>query len=180
MVSICACLAAYYGQWYEGRFHTRDARGIKFCIEQRERYGDDCQFQLKLMGFTFHHIFIWYDKKQTQANLGNRLGWFTNVWSRPLLLNRFQDAINGGWLKINSPMAIRQLGTWVRKVSSAGKSKLGHESGQHDDNIFALAQAYFTRHSHDVLVNRQQLKYANPDEKLPPVSYEWCENRITV
>lgn len=180
MVSICAALGTYYGQWQDGRAHTRDARGVKFCIEQRERYGDDCQFQLKLMGFSFHHVFIWYDKKQIQANQGNRLGWFSNVWSRPLLLNRFQDAINGGWIKINSPMAIRQLATWVRKVSTAGKSKLDHESGQHDDNIMGLAQAYFTRHSHDVLVNRQQLKYASRDEKLPTVSYEWCENTITI
>lgn len=180
MVSIVACLGAYYGQWYDGRAHTKDPRGAKFIIEQRERYGDDCQFQLKLMGFIYQHLFVRYDDKKVDPNRGTKQGWFSNVWSRPMLLGRFQDALNGGWIKISSPMALRQLSTWVRKVSAAGKSKLDHESGQHDDNIMGLAMAYFTRHSNDVLVNRQTLKYDSPSERMPPLNYDWCENRITV
>lgn len=180
MVSIAACIAAYYGQWYEDRPHTKDPRGVKFCIEQRERYGDDCQHQLKLMGFNYHHTFIHYDDKHVDQTKGTKNGWFSNVWSRPLLLNRFQDALNGGWIKVSSPMALRQLAGWVRKISASGKSKLDHESGQHDDNIMGLAMAYFTRHSHDVLVNRQQLKYASPDEKMPALNYDFIENTITL
>jgi hypothetical protein len=180
MVSIAACLAAWYGQYVDGRSRTKDPRGVKFCIEQRERYGDDCQFQLKLMGFYYHHVFARYDDKKIELNKGHKHGWFSNVWSVPMLLNRFEDAIMGGWLKVNSPMAIRQLSTWVRKISQSGKSKLDHESGQHDDNLRALAMAYFTRHSNDVLVNRQTEKYATHDERTPPISEEWCENRITL
>jgi hypothetical protein len=180
MVSIAACLAAWYGQWFEHRPHTKDPRGVKFCIEQRMRAGDDCQFQLKLMGFNYHHLFISYDDKDVSNQSASKMGWFSNVWSRPMLLNRFQDAVNGGWIKINSPMALKQLSTWVRKISASGKSKLDHESGHHDDNIVGLAQAYFTRHSHDVLVNRQSLKYQSNDQKLPPVNYDWVENRVQV
>jgi len=180
MVSIAACLAAWYGQYVDGRSRTKDPRGVKFCIEQRERYGDDCQFQLKLMGFYYHHVFARYDDKKIELNKGHKHGWFSNVWSVPMLLNRFEDAIMGGWLKVNSPMAIRQLSTWVRKISQSGKSKLDHESGQHDDNLRALAMAYFTRHSNDVLVNRQTEKYATHDERTPPMSDAWCENTITI
>lgn len=180
MVSVAACVAAWYGQWWDDRAHTKDPRGVKFCIEQRERYGDDCQFQLKLMGFIYQHIFVRYDDKHVEPSKGTKQGWFSNVWSRPMLLNRFQDALNGGWIKVSSPMSLRQLGSWVRKISASGKSKLDHESGQHDDNIMALAMGYFTRHSHDVLVNRQSLKYASPEEKMPALNYDWCENQITV
>lgn len=180
MVSIAACVGAWYGQWYEDRAGTKDARGVKFCIEQRARYGDDCQFQLKLMGFIYHHIFIHYDDKHVDQSKGHKQGWFSNVWSVPMILNRFQEAVNGGWIKVNSPMAIKQLSTWVRKIKAGGKSKMEHETNQFDDNIRALAQAYFTRHSHDVLVNRQNLKYHSASEKLPPLDERWCENQITV
>lgn len=180
MVSIAACLGAYYGQWRDGKAYTKDPRGAKYIIEQRERYGDDCQFQLKLMGFIYHHIFIHYDDKKVEQNKGHKQGWFSNVWSRPMLLNRFQDATNGGWIRISSPMAIRQLSTWVRKISASGKTKLDHESGTHDDNLMGLAMAYFTRHSFDVLVNRQQLKYASSEEKQPALNCDYLENTITV
>lgn len=180
MSSIAACLAAYYGQWYDGRPHTKDPRGVKFCIEQRERYGDDCQFQLKLMGFNFHHQPRRYDDKDLIAGKSRKQGFFSTAYDRAMLVTRFQDALNGGWIKVNSPMILRQISTWVRKVGSGGKSRLDHESGQHDDNIMALALAYFTRHDDDVLVNRQTLKYASPSERMPPVNYDWCENRISV
>lgn len=180
MVSIAACLAAYYGQWWDQRAHTKDPRGAKFIIEQRARYGDDCQFQLKLMGFFWHHRFHTYDDKVVTSHNAKKIGWFSNAWSVPMLLNRFTDALQGGWLKISHPMTLRQLKTWVRKTSNTGKTKLDHESGKHDDNLRAIAMAYFTSHSDDVLVNRQQAKYANPNEKQPPVNYDWIENRITL
>jgi len=180
MVSMAACLAAYYGQWWDQRPHTRDPRGVKFIIEQRARYGDDCQHQLKLMGFFWHHKFHTYDDKVVQKDKAHKLGWFSNAWSVPMLLNRFTDALQGGWLKISHPMTLRQLKTWVRKTSISGKTKLDHESGKHDDNLRAIAMAYFTSHDDDVLVNRQQAKYGNPHEKQPPVNLDWCENTITV
>jgi hypothetical protein len=179
MVSIAACLAAYYGQWWDQRAHTKDSRGAKFIIEQRARYGDDCQHQLKLMGFFWHHKFHTYDDKVVQRD-GRKLGWFSNAWSVPMLLNRFPDALQGGWLKISHPMSLRQLRTWVRKTGATGKTKLDHESGKHDDNLRAIAMAYFTSHDDDILVNRQQAKYGNPNAKDPEINLEWLENTITV
>jgi hypothetical protein len=179
-VSPAALLGAWYGQWWDGRAHTKDPRGAKYCIEQRARYGDDCQFQLKLMGFNYHHLFVRYDDKKVELHKSNKHGWFSNVWSVPILNNRFTDAINGGWLRVNSPMAIRQLETWMRKISQSGKSKLEHETRCFDDNLRALAQAYFTRHSQDVLTARQQARYKPVDVEKPPISYEYCENTITI
>jgi hypothetical protein len=178
MVSIAACVAAWYGQAEFGRCNTKDPRGVKFCIEQRDRPGDDCQHQLKLMGFFWHHIFDRIDKKtSTHQNQGTQLGWMTNMWSRPWLLNKFVDAVVGGWLKVNSPMLIRQMADWVRKIDGGGRSKMDHQSGKHDDCIFPTSMAYLTRHSHEVLVSRQSSRYANTDDELPPLNEEWCNGQ---
>src|SRR5271157_1080892 len=180
MTSIASCLGAWYGQWSENRAHTKDPRGVKFIIEQRERYGDDCQFQLKLMGFFYHHQFQQYDHKDVRGTESKILGWRSNFWSRPMLVTRFMDAVTNGWIKVNSPMSIRQLSTWVRKTSKTGRTKLEHESGFHDDNLMSLAMAYFTRHSHEADAMRHQSKYRSAEEDTPPLNLEWAENRIVI
>lgn len=164
MVGFAACLAAYYGQ------DTIDPRGFKFAIEQRERPGDDCQLQLKLMGFTFHHIDTRYDNKQVKENKGHKEGWYTNAWSRPLLMNRFIDAVTNGWYKPQSPFLIQELSSLERKVSKTGKSRMEHQSGKHDDRVLAAATSYFTRHALDIMAERSQKRYAPPTSKLPELN----------
>lgn len=161
MVGFAACLAAWYGQ------NTKDPRGCKFAIEQRMRPGDDCQLQLKLMGFTFHHIDTRYDNKELKENKGHKQGWYSNAWSVPMLVNRFVDAINNGWYVPHSPFLIKELGSLERKVSKTGKSKMEHQSGKFDDRFRAAAQSYFTRHAFDVMAERSQIRYAPPVDKLP-------------
>lgn len=181
MVSIAACMGAWYGQWgEEGSAGTKDPRGVKFIIEQRERYGDDCQLQLKLMGFFYHHKMQQYDHKETHENDSKILGWRSNFWSRPMLTTRFVDAVTNGWYKVNSPMTLRQLSTYVRRTSGTGKTKLDHESGFHDDNIMSEAMCYFTRHWGEADAARHQLKYRGTHEDMPPLNLEWAENVITV
>lgn len=180
MVSIAAAMATFYGQWDGMVPHTKDPRGVKFNIEQRDRPGDDCQHQLKLMGFNYHHKFIRYDDIKVDANKSHKQGWYMYDWSRNIILPKFVDAIQNGWYKPNSPMLVRQLSNWVRKTKASGKSRLDHEVGQHDDNIMSAALAYFTGHHFDVHVARQQAKYTTHAEKLPPLNYDWLENTITV
>ncbi len=164
MVGFAACLAAFYGQ------NTIDPRGCKFAIEQRERPGDDCQLQLKLMGFTYHHIDTRYDNKIVKENRGTKEGWYTNAWSRPLLMNRFIDAVENGWYRANSPFLITELGSLERKVSKSGKSRMEHMNGKHDDRVLAAATSYFTRHALDVMAERSQIRYAPPVNKLPELN----------
>ena len=170
MVGFAACLAAYYGQ------NTIDPRGCKFAIEQRMRPGDDCQLQLKLMGFTFHHIDTRYDNKQVKENKGHKEGWYSNAWSVPMLMNRFIGAVENGWYRPNSPFLITELGSLERKVSKTGKSKMEHQSGKHDDRVRAAAQSFFTRHALDVMAERCQIKYSPPVAKLPPLDLSFSSS----
>lgn len=165
MVGFAACLAAYYGQ------KNINHRGVKFAIEQRERPGDDCQLQLKLMGFTHHHIDTSYDGKVVKENKGTKEGWYTRPYSRPLLLNRFIDAVQNGWYKPNSPFLIQELGSLERKIAKTGKTRMEHQSGKHDDRVMSAAMSYFTYHALDVMAARSQMRYTPPVTKRPQLDF---------
>lgn len=167
MVGFAACLAAWYGE------KTRDPRGCKFAIEQRTRYGDDCQLQLKLMGFTWHHKPREYDSKKLHDTSGHKEGWRSTAWTVAMMMARFVDAINGQWYKINSPWLAEECRNLERKIA-AGKSKMEHQSGKFDDRVRAAAQSYFTRHDMDVLADRQKKSYALPKNALPAVNKSYA------
>lgn len=170
MVGFAACLAAWYGE------DTIDSRGLKFAIEQRERPGDDCQLQLKLMGFSYQHVDIRYDNKKVKENQGFKEGIYMNAWSRPLIINRFVDAITNGWYVPNSPFLIKELRDLERKVSRSGKTRLEHQTGKHDDRVLAAAHSYWTRHALDVLAERSQKRYSPPTAKPPELDLGWCKS----
>jgi hypothetical protein len=153
--------------------YCADERGVKLCIEQRMRPGDDCQLQLKFMGFTFHHVMTRYDGKKVKENMGQKEGWYTNEWSRPFITNRFVDAVTNGWYKPNSKFLLAELADFERTISARGKSRMDHQSGKHDDRIWAAAQAYITRHHLDVLSERSKTKYLPKTGVLPTVSREF-------
>jgi hypothetical protein len=175
MVGFAACIAAWYAE------NTLDARGVKFAIEQRERPGDDCQLQLKLMGFTYHHIDRRYDNKAINlqgSNRNTKEGIFMHGWFRPMLMARFVDAINNGWYKPNSPFLIAELKDLERKTSARGKSRLEHQAGKHDDRLLAAAHSYWTRHEIDNMAERSQKRYLPPSTKLPDLD-EGCATVAT-
>jgi hypothetical protein len=153
MVGFAAALGAWYGQV------AKDPRGAKFVIEQRMKPGDDCQLQLKLMGFTWQHRMIRYDGKKVRENEGSKEGWFSGAWSVPFMTHRFVDAIKNGWYKPNSPWFIRELGDYERKIAAGGKTKLEHQAGKHDDRLRAAAMAYISRHALEVLQERSTKQY---------------------
>jgi len=174
VVGFAACMAAWYGQ------HAHDARGVKFCVEQITRPGDTCQHQLKLMGFHWHHIPRRYDSKKIKDESGKKQGWYSNVWSVPILMTRFTEAVNGGWYRPASKWLIEELKT-LERHEAAGKSKMTHRSGQHDDRVRAAAQSFFTAHDFDILAERSQKRYALPQEKMPPLSKAACSlNMVSV
>jgi hypothetical protein len=168
IVGFAACVAAWYGE------NTRDPRGVKFCVEQITRPGDTCQHQLKLMGFHYHHKPRRYDSKKIKDNSSKKEGWYSNVWSVPILMTRFTEAVNGGWYRPASKWLIEELKTLERHVAAGRASKLEHRSGQHDDRVRAAAQSFFTAHDFDVLAERAQKRYALPQDKGPPLSLARC------
>jgi len=158
IVAFAACIGAWYGK------NSPDGRGMKYAIEQIRGPGDTCQHQLKMMGFTNHHKPRRYDGKKIKENSGNKEGWYSNGWSVPMLMSRFQEAVNGGWYVPKSKWLIEELRT-LELHTGSGKSKMEHRSGQHDDRVRAAAVSYFTSHDFDILTERAQQRAAPPRKK---------------
>ena len=144
-----AAIAVLFGTDGEGNVTSANPMVMQFIIEQVRKTGDECQNSLIIMGLYDHHIMHFYDDKNSlDPSKGTKLGWRTSKWSRPLLLGRWVDAVNLGWVKVNDPITIRQMKTFVRR-EKAGQSEMGHETGQHDDNIFSQAMCWTRGHDMD-------------------------------
>jgi hypothetical protein len=179
MSRISAAIATYFTTDGDGHITSANPMGMRFIIEQIRKTGDECQLQLKIMGFYDHHIMHFYDDKgNIDPTKGHKEGWRTGRWSRPYLLQKFVDAVTGGWFKPNCPILIRQLATFVRKEKN-GASEMGHEAGQHDDNIFSNAMAFLTSHDMEGTAERLGLKYTPPAKNLP-TDNRWCDNSISI
>jgi len=174
MARIAACVAVLFGQNENG------GNDPKFVIEQVRKPGDECQHQLKIMGFTYHHIMQFYDQKgNIDPNKGSKEGWRTTAWSRSILLERFVDAVNTGWYILNDPIVIRQLGTFVRKKKDGGQTRMEHEEGQKDDNVFACAMGWTTLRDFENTALRLQSRYPLT-KKMQEVVDEWATREVVL
>ena len=153
-----ACIAAYYGQFYD------EGETILMAIEQKRKYGDSCYHALKLHGFKNWYKFRMFDKKtlRPKPSANPREGWFTNEWSRPMLLNAFKFAVDNKWYKVNSKWLTQELEAHEQRTTETGKTRADHARGKHDDRIFAAAIGYFIQHDLDVLMEREHTRCHTP------------------
>src|SRR5271166_277831 len=148
--------------------HLVDHRHPKMCIEQRRKFGDRPYSIMRFgMGFTRWHL--WgqgFDRKTREDHhIGHntRVGWFTNEWSRPMLLSSFLGAVENGWYLVRSKWLAEEIAGIEQRITEGGKTRMDHESGEHDDRVFGAAQAYFTMHRHDVMAERMKKRYDEPE-----------------
>jgi hypothetical protein len=158
-VPFLAAMATWYGQ-VSGNY-----RGVKFSIEQVEGPGDTCQNQLKIMGFSWHHTPGRLDGKKIKDENKHREGWYSNRTTVPILMDRFVEAVNGGWYEPKSKWLIEELKTLERRANEGGRDKMSHQLNKHDDRIRAAAQSYLNLHTYDDLAARSQRRYAVPSKK---------------
>lgn len=152
-------IAAYYAT-----AGGEDDKPPKFVIEQRRRYGDSCYHALKLHGFRNHHKWREYDKVtlKPKPTAHAREGFFTNAWSRPMLLGYFKAAVDNGWYTVNSKWLLAEIEGFEQRFTTEGKTRMDHQAGKHDDRIFAAAMSYFSSHDMDILAERMKIRYAAP------------------
>jgi hypothetical protein len=181
MSRIAACIAVLYGTDGEGTVTSANPMIMQFIIEQIRKTGDECQNQLIIMGFYDHHVMHFYDDKGGfDPSKGTKLGWRTSRWSRPFLLGKWVDAVNLGWFKINDPITIRQMKTFVRR-EKAGQSEMGHESGQHDDNIFSHAMAWIRGHDMENTAARMGSWFeTHKPKEEEEVDTGWAEQLVSI
>jgi len=151
-------IAAWYGQHYE------EGETPRIIIEQKRKYGDSVYHAMKLYGFKNHHIFRMYDKKtlRPRPSINPREGWFTNEWSRPMLLSAYKYAVDNGWIKVNSRWLLAEMEGHEQRVTEGGKTRADHARGKHDDRLFGIAMAYFTNHDLDSMMEREHQRCQKP------------------
>jgi len=182
MARIAAAVAVLYGTDGNGNQTSANPLVVKFIIEQTRKPGDECQSQLKIMGFLDHHVMLRIDKKgNILPDSGHQEGWFTRQYTRPYLLDRWVDAVNTGWMVLNDPIVIRQLASFVRKYGGGeGRSEMIHEQGQHDDNIFASAMGWTTFHELENSASRIQSRWPLTKKVKEALDDSWCTNSMLV
>jgi hypothetical protein len=85
-----------------------------------------------------------------------------------------------GWFKINDPITIRQMKTFVRR-EKAGQSEMGHETGQHDDNIFSQAMSWTRGHDIENMASKMGSWFdANPVKAEEEVDTGWAEQLMVI
>jgi hypothetical protein len=158
-VPVLAAMATWYGK------ESKHYRGIKFAIEQVEGPGDTCQNQLKIMGFNWHHARGRLDGRKIKEENKNREGWYSDKVSVTILMDRFIEAVNGGWYVPASKWLLEELKTLERHTVDGGRDKMIHQKNKHDDRVRAAAQSYITMHTYDDLSARSQRRYNVPSKK---------------
>ena len=174
-VPFLAAMAAWYGQV------SKHYRGVKFSIEQVEGPGDTCQNQLKIMGFNYHAIPGRLDGKKVKEENKHREGWYSNKTTVPILMDRFVEAVNGGWYIPYSKWLIEELKTLERHTKDGGRDVMTHQKNKHDDRIRAAAQSYLNCHTYDDLSARAQKRYNVPSKKKTDPNAGRClSNMVSV
>jgi hypothetical protein len=117
------------------------------------------------MGFNYHHTPGRLDGRKIKDENRHREGWYSNRTSVPILMDRFVEAVNGGWYVPYSKWLIEELKTLERHTVDGGRDKMTHQKNKHDDRIRAAAQSYLNLHTYDDLSARAQRRYAQPKKK---------------
>ncbi len=156
-----AALASLYSPCGMQRPHP------KMWIEMKRKFGDLPYHMARQVGLRrWHEWGQGFDRKTFDEKVSKhgRIGWYTNEWSRPLLLSAFQYAIDGGWYQIKSKWLAAELGALEQKTMASGKTRVDHESGGHDDRVFGAAGSYWTLHQADCMVERAKIRYESPKD----------------
>jgi hypothetical protein len=142
LAPICLALGLYYSTMSDGVVWQP-----KFSIECMGN-GETTQLQMKKVGYWNFHRWERYDNHRRLIQ--NKIGWFTNAWSRPILIDHINNAIWDRQIVLNSPWLINGDLKTLEKDIDAASARAAR--GEHDDRYIALAIAFVCEHIWDVLV----------------------------
>jgi len=145
--AICHCV----GLFYQGA----SARQPKMAIETGLN-GEVTQLEMRKMGWANFHSWVRYDRKKMNPKDAVRIGFVTNRWSRPMLIDYMIKALRDGDLDINSPEFVREMQALHR---DEGMQSARAEQGQHDDRFMALGIIFLSLHILELTGKAQSVSY---------------------
>ena len=155
--------------------HMRDLpRHPKLCIELRRKFGDMTFNQLYHgLNFKRHNWFVPLDRTTFRPMPGKqgRPGFWTNAWSRPMLLSFFTSSVENGWYEVKSKFLQSEILKSEMRLMKSGQMRMDHVSGEHNDRIFASALSHWTLHDAECLAEWSKRKYNAGNAQPPKIDY---------
>ena len=160
-------ISAYYSRFMEQTTRYREPYAA---IEQVACVGDTCQDQMALHGYSRFHRMIRYDSmpKDMRKSKSRKRGWFTGVWSRPMLTGAFVMHVQNDWYRVNSPYTIWEMDNWEVHYTGSGKDKFEHAEETTDDGVFANALAAFCANDRKSHSDRMHSKWHGGGDRGKP------------
>lgn len=134
-----------------GRLY-RDEDGIEAqAAIELNNHGATVQDLLQLhLGYSNFYIWEVVNAADAGARFTKQIGWTTTIRTRPLLLEKFHDAVTTvdpisglADFRLNSPITRAEMRFFVTE-GLLGEAE--HAKGQHDDAIFSAAIGYYVAH----------------------------------
>lgn len=134
---IAYAIASMYSTHIQGEY--RQAKVVIEC----NRNGEATQLEMRKMGWRNFHIWTRYDSKKINPKNSNKIGWFTNHWSRTMVFDLVIKLLRDELADIGSPAFVDQM---QDLEASADKQRLAAAYGGHDDRIIAFGIIAFSMH----------------------------------
>lgn len=147
-------------------------------VEQVYGTGDAAQIQMKMHGYKRFYKFSRLDGKNPKRDQkkSRREGWYTFDWSRTFMLGMYKNAVENQWYKLNSPFLLRnEIPSFQIDQAAGGKTRFDHESGKHDDRIFASAIAFIIFNDTESMSKRVEHKFVGEVEEVK-IDYGWPDS----
>ncbi len=129
-------------------------RRPKMIIECRWN-GENTQLELQKRGWPYFHKWTRYHKTRYNIAAERSIGWYTNSWSRPMMMDYWIKSVRDGWIDIPSPYLVDENENL--EMDEVGQSiKALH--GSHDDRVMAAGITYFSLHIMEIDSNMPAMR----------------------
>ena len=158
-------------------YHAEMTQEPLVAIEQVYGTGDAAQIQMKMHGYKRFYKFSRLDGNNPKRDQkkSKKEGWYTYDWSRTFMLGMYKNAVENHWYRLNSPFLLRnEIPAFQIDQAAGGKTRFDHESGKHDDRIFASAIAYIIFNDTESMSKRVEHKFLGETKELA-VNYSFPE-----
>lgn len=118
-------------------------RQSRIVIECRGN-GESTQLELRKRGWGNFHPWLRYDSKRIRSQDAHKMGWFTNSWSRAMMMDFLLKAIRDEWIDVNSPFFVDEMADLERDDT---RQSLAAAYGGNDDRIMAGGFVFFSLHA---------------------------------
>jgi hypothetical protein len=133
LVPVCYMI----GNLYKNTVEDREALMSVEC-----NISDDIVHRLR-MDYNYANLFVWKFYDNIKGMMSNKLGWWTNVRTRPKIISKAMHYIKNDWWAINSPWLLNEMQT-IEKLEE--KARVEAAAGHHDDLFMAAAIALWSAH----------------------------------